>query len=100
MMKAARGVFGNRDKLPKKPWIRQPTLDQLELRARLVQDGKYADADVLNKGIKKLARGDRKAWVQQGLEDRFWDPVRILSRPKARRVVSLKSEGFRSTAAE
>eukprot|EP00969_Alexandrium_andersonii_P314409 13889739-Alexandrium_andersonii.AAC.1 len=77
---------------PKRPWITDNTLQILEARAALCKQGKYKQAEALNKEVKASARADRRKWIQDGLQERYWDPVRILSRTRPPRVVRLESD--------
>eukprot|EP00969_Alexandrium_andersonii_P064384 2836023-Alexandrium_andersonii.AAC.1 len=89
MREAAERVFGHKECGPKKPWIKEDTLELLEKRAELVRSGKPTEAEALNKPIKRSAKRNRRTWIEEGLEEKYWDPVKMLSRDRAPRVVHL-----------
>eukprot|EP00969_Alexandrium_andersonii_P036812 1613566-Alexandrium_andersonii.AAC.1 len=76
------------DRLPRarKPWITDATLALIEQRSELASAGRYRDAELKDKEVKKQARADRTQWFQEKLTGKVWDPVRLLSKDRPQRV--------------
>eukprot|EP00969_Alexandrium_andersonii_P095223 4206019-Alexandrium_andersonii.AAC.1 len=70
----------------KRPWISQHTLNLISDRLILIRQGKWQQISDLNKVIRKSARADRQSWVDQGLKESFWDPVKQVSKAYTPRV--------------
>eukprot|EP00969_Alexandrium_andersonii_P255082 11276194-Alexandrium_andersonii.AAC.1 len=60
---------------PKQPWISESTLGLIHDRALLCSQGRYRDAEGVDKSIKKSARADRKLWFEEKLTKDVWDPA-------------------------
>eukprot|EP00969_Alexandrium_andersonii_P076715 3382639-Alexandrium_andersonii.AAC.1 len=76
-------------------------MDLIECRSKLASLFDFAAAADLDRQTKKSAKADKLEWIQRSYEDSKWDPVRVLSRPKVPRVVSLardSSKSFQSPA--
>eukprot|EP00969_Alexandrium_andersonii_P129469 5722389-Alexandrium_andersonii.AAC.1 len=60
MEEAAEGTIVNSTARAKKPWITDATIQLIEKRSDLARQGQYADAEQVDKEIKKRARKDRR----------------------------------------
>eukprot|EP00969_Alexandrium_andersonii_P057902 2550957-Alexandrium_andersonii.AAC.1 len=94
---AAGSTFKAGEARPKRPWIRAGTLELLDQRAALCSQGLYRDADALNNLIKRSARKDRKEWVNEGLQEKYWDPVKLLSKARPPKAVTLQADDMRKS---
>ena len=52
-----------------------------------------AQAAESDKEIRRSARKDRKKWVDEGLGDRLWDPVKLFAKKRSSRPVRLQKGG-------
>ena len=94
--KAAGEVMQEKHLPPKKEWISEETLSMLEHRRELIAAGLTQTARELDKDIKAAAREDRVKWMEGKMTGNFWDPVKMLTKPRAPKVVALsrnKGEG-------
>ena len=86
---AAAGALAEKSPPPKKEWISEETLNMLEHRRELIEAGLTQTARELDKDIKAAAREDRVKWLEGKITDNFWDPVKMLTKPRAQKVVAL-----------
>ena len=89
---AARETVCEKQPPPKKEWISEETLNMLEHRRALIEAGLTQTARELDKDIRQSARSDRVRWLEGKMADNFWDPVKMLTKPRAPRVVALTRE--------
>ena len=73
-------MLPKREESANKPWIRSETLALLELRRQARSLGKWDAERDLRKQVKKSARRDRAAWLEQLVADGSWPAVRKLRR--------------------
>ena len=78
---------------PRKEWISEGTLEMIEHRKCLVEVGLLSDARALDKDIKASAKLDRRNWIEEGLSERFWDPIKKVTRRRAPGVAALYEGG-------
>eukprot|EP00969_Alexandrium_andersonii_P014355 625568-Alexandrium_andersonii.AAC.1 len=62
MLEVAEAVFGQKKPTPKRPWIKDDTLQLLQQRADLLGQGRPTEAEAMCKEIKKSARNNRRQW--------------------------------------
>ena len=71
---------------PRRPWIRQATLDLITARSSARISGDYETEKKLNKDIRRAAKVDRAEWLNSLVASGSWDGVRRLRKaPKAAR---------------
>ena len=75
---------------PRKPWISQSTLDLLEERGRLRQQGDMVKVTKLNRDIRKAAKRDKHNWLDGQLQSGDWGPIGNLRKPFRTQVLSLR----------
>ena len=80
-------------KRPRRVWISQETMEMLEHRKALAQAGLVAEAQALDKDIRKAAKEDKAAWVERRLGENFWDPIKEVTRKPSPSVVALARRG-------
>ena len=73
----------------RRPWITEPTLELIEHRKALAGAGLIEDARGIDKMIRAAAREDKRNWIIAGLEIKFWDPIKEVTRKPQPRVVAL-----------
>eukprot|EP00969_Alexandrium_andersonii_P348385 15404979-Alexandrium_andersonii.AAC.1 len=67
MKKAARSTITTDAPRPKSRWISEATLGLIAERGEAAKEGRYKDAESIDKQVHKNARQDRKAWFQEKL---------------------------------
>ena len=77
-------------KKAKRAWLTANTMELVEHRKALAEAGLIEDARNLDKMVKASAREDKKEWVEQGLKDKFWEPIKAITRKSSPQVVTLK----------
>ena len=75
---------------PRKPWITQSTLDLLEERGRLRQQGDMTKVAELNRDIRKAAKRDKRNWLDGQLQTGDWGPITNLRKPFRTQVLALR----------
>ena len=75
---------------PRKPWISQSTLDLLEEKGRLRQQGDMVKVTKLNRDIRKAAKRDKRNWLDGQLQSGDWGPIGNLRKPFRTQVLSLR----------
>ena len=83
---------------PRRPWITPETMELVEHRKALAAAGFLLEARELDKAVKACAREDKRHWIERGLEESFWDPIREMSRKRPPQVVSLRPPGGNSAS--
>jgi len=78
---------------PRKPWITRGTMEMIASRQALAALGQLKEARELDRMIRYSAREDRKAWLDEGLKERYWTPIRGMTHKPPPRVVSLVRDG-------
>ena len=76
---------------PRKPWISQSTLDLLEERGRLRQQGDMVKVTEWNRDIRKAAKRDKRNWLDGQLQSGDWGPIGNLRKPFRTQVLSLRA---------
>ena len=76
--RAAEAVLPPPKREANKAWIRDATLTLIHQREEARRSGNYAQEKDLSKTIKKFARADRTAWVDQLLSSRSWEKSQVL----------------------
>eukprot|EP00969_Alexandrium_andersonii_P221742 9793532-Alexandrium_andersonii.AAC.1 len=74
MKRAAKGTITTEAPRPKSRWISGDTLGLIAKRGEAAAEGRYKDAESIDKQVHKKARQDRKAWFQEKLTGNVWDP--------------------------
>eukprot|EP00969_Alexandrium_andersonii_P313261 13840731-Alexandrium_andersonii.AAC.1 len=74
----------------KNPWISEQTLTKIAERGVLSSAGRYAEAALVDKVIRKMAKQDRAKWFSDKLTSNVWDPVRILGKERGSKAVRLR----------
>ena len=74
---------------PKQPWITQTTLNLLERRGQLRQQGDLAQVAELNKTIRKAAKLDKRKWLEERLSTDDWRPITNLKKPFPHKAFTL-----------
>ena len=77
-MHVAAEYLPSRSLSPHRPWITSATLELIEDRNFARQRGHYEDERKLHKLIRQSAKKDRKAWLDNVLENADWAAVRAL----------------------
>ena len=77
-------------KKPKRVWIGAETMEMLEHRKAFIEAGMVTEAQDMDKLIKKSAREDKEQWIKARLEDKFWDPIKEVTRKMNPQAVALK----------
>ena len=75
---------------PKRAWISEATMELLEHRKALAEAGLMEDARGMANMIKKAAREDKEEWIKGRLEEKFWDPIKEVTKKPSPQVVALK----------
>ena len=68
-------------------------MDLIERRRGLAERGLLKEAREMDPAVRQSAREDRRAWLADGLERKFWDPVKLLSKGRTQSVVALRGPG-------
>ena len=88
-------------KKPKRAWISEATMELLEHGKALAEAGLMEDARGMDKMIKKAAREDKEEWIKGRLEEKFWDPIKEVTKKPSPQVVALKrGKGWGNDGAE
>eukprot|EP00969_Alexandrium_andersonii_P325042 14362598-Alexandrium_andersonii.AAC.1 len=75
-------------------------MNKIARRWELAHTGNYSEASALDKEIKKSAKRDRSSWFSDKLSHNIWDPVRLLGKDRAPKVVRLKGKAIDTSAAQ
>ena len=75
-------VLPEKQMVAKKPWIREETLLLISQREQARITGDYALERSLHKAVRKAAKGDRGAWLDDVVRDGSWTGVRKLLQPR------------------
>ena len=100
MKRAAKEVYGTREKQPRKPWITNKTLELIDKGQQHRNRREFREEWETTKLVKKQARKDRKQWIQEQLEEKSkgdpreqWQGVKSLKKPMAFRNTQLEYKG-------
>ena len=74
----------------RRAWITADTFELLEHRRALAAEGLVADARAIDKMIRASAKEDKRAWIEKGLAEKFWEPIKEATRKPQTRPVALK----------
>ena len=85
---------------PKQPWITQTTLNLLERRGQLRQQGDLAQVAELNKTIRKAAKLDKRKWLEERLSTDDWRPITNLKKPFPHKAFTLINGHYRAGTAQ
>ena len=77
-------------------WISEDTLAMIEHRRTLGEAGLLADARGALQGHKGTGHTGQGKWVEEGLQEKFWEPIKSMTRKKAPHAVRL-AEGGKGT---
>ena len=75
---------------PSRPWISESTLQLLARRGRFRTEGDMAQVAELNREIRKTARHDKRAWLDEQLQMGDWSAITNLRKPFRQQVLTLK----------
>ena len=75
---------------PSRPWISENTLQLLARRGRFRTEGDMAQVAELNREIRKAARRDKRAWLDEQLQTGDWSAITNLRKPFRQQVLTLK----------
>ena len=81
-----------RKQLPRKPWITEDTLKLISDRSLCREAGDLARVADLNKQIRKAAKKDKRAWLDEQLASGDWRPITNLNKPFRGATVRLYPE--------
>ena len=90
--KTAQSTLPARSSKPNKPWIRDGTMDLIRLRAaaRLAKD--EFEVKRLHILVRRSAKEDRSAWVDEALADGSWHAIKKFRKPKAAKQGRLRDQ--------
>ena len=76
--------------MTKRPWISEATLMIIERRNMARCTGDHKEELQLNKLVKQSAKADRRAWLNEALENGDWSEIRKLKQPPKHRQGRLR----------